>query len=90
MWSRPKRGKVFYNNAVNFSLLDVLEHFLKGWTVKSLTAETIINIETGDYDLILLSPFFDNEFLIFHRPMRISVENRQPDIADSIFVDWDS
>ena len=36
------------------------------------------------------SPFFDNEFLIFYRPMRISVKNRQPDIAYSIFIDWNS
>ena len=63
---------------------------MKCWTVKSLTAETIINIVTGDYDLALLSPFFNNEFLIFYRPMRISVKSRQPDVVYSIFTDWNS
>ena len=37
-------GESLHNNTVNFACKDVLNHILKCWMVKPLTAETIIEI----------------------------------------------
>ena len=42
-----KTREVFYNNAVNFAHLDVLNHFLKCWTVKAFTTETVVDENPG-------------------------------------------
>jgi hypothetical protein len=77
---------IFYNNAVNPALLYILDHPLKCRTVKAFTAETVIDIVAHNGDLMFLSPFFNHKPLIFYRPVGISVKNRQPDIAYSIFA----
>lgn len=69
-------AKVFYDDAVNFTLPYVLEHLLKCRTVKAFTAETVVDIITHNGNLVLASPFFNHESLILYRPMGISVENR--------------
>lgn len=63
---------------------------MKCWAVKSFTAKTVVNVVAHYGDLVLASPFFNHKPLIFYRPVGISVKNRQPDIAYSIFADRNS
>ena len=57
---------------------------------KLFTAKTVVNVVAHYGDLVLASPFFNHKPLIFYRPVGISVKNRQPDIAYSIFADRNS
>ncbi|GFH97247.1 transposase from transposon Tn916 [Lachnospiraceae bacterium] len=63
---------------------------MKCWAVKLFTAKTVVNVVAHYGDLVLASPFFNHKPLIFYRPVEISVKNRQPDIAYSIFADRNS
>ena len=54
--------KVFYNDAVDFSLLDLLNHFLKIRTVKVRTCETVITELLNKIDFRVLGQVIFNQF----------------------------
>ena len=57
---------------------------------KAFAAKTVVDGITHNRDLVLESPFFDHELLIFSRLVGISVKNRYSDVAYGIFTDRDS
>ena len=73
--------EIFHNDTVDFSHKDIFYHFLRCRAVKSLATETVINIVMRYRNLILITPTFDNIFLILDKIRLFSICNRKSIIA---------